>query len=170
MSWAPKNSFSLPQTECPDTDGLVPAVTEGRPGAARPVDHGWLGCGGSELLSPGKHRAGAPPAPVQVRRWELWLVLPCSTGPRGPFWGRTSPELCCFLGLASVWGGDALKCPLSLAWPCSGGRRRCPPRACHAPSTALGPSSKKAVSAGPLPPKQETRHLLEQLVSATTVH
>lgn len=54
-----KTSFSIPQAECPDTGGLVPAVTEGRPGAAWPVDHGCLGCGGSELLSPRKYRAGA---------------------------------------------------------------------------------------------------------------
>lgn len=52
-----KSSFSLLQTECPDADGTVLAVTKGKPGAAWPVDHGGVGCGGSELVFPGKYRA-----------------------------------------------------------------------------------------------------------------
>lgn len=50
MSGGSRNSFSLLQNECLDTEGLVPALaTKGRTGGAWPVDHGQLGYGGSEV-------------------------------------------------------------------------------------------------------------------------
>lgn len=166
-----KNSFSLPQTECPDTDGLVAVVTKGRPGAAWPVDDGWLGCGGSELLSPGKYRAGARREPQrQSQTLGAVACLALLHGALGTLLGQNIPTVVLHFKFGECLGGYILKCPLRLAWPCGGGSRHCLPEACHAPSIALGPSSKKAVSADPLPPKQDTFRLLEQLVGATTVH
>lgn len=74
-----------------------------------------------------------------------------------------SPELCCILGWVSVCGGT-LKHPLGLVWPWAGGSRQCPPRACHAPSTALSPASPKAV---PAASTGGDCHLLEQLFGAS---
>lgn len=133
-------------------DGLVPVVTEGRSEAARPVDHDWLGCGGSEPLSPEKDRPGARMNPsTKVRHWELWLALPCSTGSPG----QNIPRIVLSFRCGEYLWWNTLKCPLSPVWPCDGGSRRCTP-GCHTPSTALGLPCKKAVSADPLPPKQET--------------
>lgn len=100
MPGGSKNSFCLPKTECLDAEGLVPALaTEGRTGGAWPVDHGQLGCGGSELGQ------GNTPSTSQnqILGALAWLSLLHRVA--GTF--LESPELCCILGWVCVCGGDA---------------------------------------------------------------
>lgn len=110
MSGGSKNSFSSLQTECLDTEGLVPVLaTEGRTGGAWPVDHGQLECGGSEVGQGDTPGTGQN----QMLGSVSWLSLLHRVS--GIFLG--SPKLCCILGWVSV----CVKHPLGLAWPWAGG-------------------------------------------------
>lgn len=142
MSEDSKTSFSLPQTECPDTEGLVPAlVTVGRTGDA--VDHGQLGCGGSEL----GQGATLSTSQNQILGAVAWLSLLHRVS--GTFLG--SPELRCILGWVTLW-----KDTKTSFGPGHGlvGAGAAPPRVC------LGPASQKAV---PATSRGGNGHLLEQL-------
>lgn len=112
------------------------------------MDHGQLGCGGSELGQ------GDTPCQNQILGAVAWLSLLHRV--LGTVLG--SPELCCILGWVTVCRG---KHPLGHTWRGhglvgAGGAHQC----ATLPALPLVQLPRKLMQH---PPKEETRHLLEQL-------
>lgn len=90
MSWPPKGPFlscklSVLMLMAPYL--LLPREGRELPGLWTMAEwdvvaQSWCSLGNTELAELGQ---GGSPAPVKVRCWELRLVLPCFTGPQGPF-------------------------------------------------------------------------------------
>lgn len=134
------------------------------------MDRDWLGRSVSELLSPGKYRTGGrPPSTSQSQTLRAVTYPAMLHMASGTLLGQNISGIVLHFRFGVHLWEDTLKYLLSLTWPCSGGSRQYSLRACPSSSTALYPSSKKAVSADSLPPKQKTCYFLEQLVAAITV-